>query len=89
MPSETSNTAAEVLSLMIDGPKKDESAPCHKTCDVCQATYLTEKTWEDHFKSNRHRRVLKRKKRRALVVVDQEPTETLLESAPPVEVMET
>ena len=72
LPSETSETATEVLSLMMDGTKKDDNAPCHKTCEICQSTYLTEKTWEDHFKGNRHRRVAKRKKRSALVAVETE-----------------
>jgi len=73
-PTETSETAAEVLSLMIDASKKDQSAPCHKTCEICQSTHLTEQLWEGHLRSNRHRRMVQRKKRRAPAVLRGEET---------------
>lgn len=68
MPTEISDRAREVLSVAGEPPPK--GTPCKRTCEACQTVLVTEELWQRHLKSAGHRRVLRRKKRLALVPVD-------------------
>jgi tRNA dimethylallyltransferase len=74
LPTDLSETAKETLSDKLKATDRAET-PCNKTCEVCQTVALTEEVWEKHIHSSKHRRVLRRKKRTAVVPVgDTSPT---------------
>lgn len=66
-PSELSDLARRVLAVATDPPAKQ--TPRQRTCEICQVTLVTEDAWNRHVKSVGHRRVMKRKKKLALVPV--------------------
>ncbi|KAM7206532.1 IPP transferase domain containing protein [Naviculisporaceae sp. PSN 640] len=69
-PLEVSETAREVFDAHVERRDRLRAAvACNKTCDVCDKSFTTEQTWQVHLKSNKHRVAWNRKKRRALVVV--------------------
>ena len=68
-PAEMSELASQVLVKASEEPPKQ--IPCKKTCEVCGTTAVTEAAWTKHIAGAAHRRVLRRKKRRALVPVEQ------------------
>ena len=72
-PAEMSELASQVLIKASEEPPKQ--IPCKKTCEVCGTTVLTEAAWTKHIAGAAHRRVLRRKKRRALVPVEQATVE--------------
>ncbi len=65
-----SETAREVLSSVVDARRADDSKPCHRKCEVCHLTTLTEQAWDDHLRGNRHRRLLRQQRKAALVPID-------------------
>lgn len=66
--TELSDLAREVLTRVGEPPPK--AIPCKRTCEICQTVCLTEQAWQRHIKSAGHKRVMKKKKRLALVPVD-------------------
>jgi len=86
-PADLSDTAREVLAVMVETSGGDTSQRCHRTCDVCQTTMLTERAWEAHIKSHRHKRATDRKRRTSLVTADrtdESKARTVKTSAPQV-----
>ncbi|KAK0760336.1 hypothetical protein N5P37_007419 [Trichoderma harzianum] len=71
VPTELSELAREVLTRVSEPPPKD--IPCKRTCEICQTVCVTEQAWQRHIKSAGHKRVMKKKKRLALVPVDKTP----------------
>ncbi|KAM7218915.1 tRNA isopentenyltransferase [Rhypophila decipiens] len=70
-PLEVSERAREVLTAHLT--RRDrlrEVVACNKTCDLCNKSFTTEDTWQQHMRSNKHRAAQNRKRRRALVVVE-------------------
>ncbi|KAK5993927.1 tRNA dimethylallyltransferase [Cladobotryum mycophilum] len=67
-PVEISDLAREILTRVGEPPQKE--TPCKKMCDICNTVCVTEEGWQRHIKSVGHRRVMKKKKRLALVPVD-------------------
>lgn len=67
LPAELSTTASEVLTKVTEPVAKQTVK--QRTCESCQTVLVTEEAWERHVKSAGHKRVLKRKKRLALVPV--------------------
>ncbi|KPM40798.1 hypothetical protein AK830_g5741 [Neonectria ditissima] len=67
-PIDFSPLAHEVLTQASNPVPK--SLPCKRMCEVCQTVLMTEEAWEKHLKSATHRRVLRRKKRTSLVLVE-------------------
>jgi len=81
-PLELSETAREVLTAQAERRNRQPAVvPCNKTCDVCNKRLVTEREWEMHIKSNRHRINLNRKKRRALVVIDSDERQRVAAAA--------
>ncbi|KAL7934144.1 tRNA isopentenyltransferase [Trichoderma chlorosporum] len=68
VPTELSNLAREVLTRVGEPPPKE--TPCKRTCEICQTVCVTEQAWQRHIKGAGHKRVMKKKKRLALVPVD-------------------
>ncbi|TQS33922.1 hypothetical protein Golomagni_05718, partial [Golovinomyces magnicellulatus] len=67
-PTDMSKLASEMLPLVLDPPPKE--IPRQRTCEVCQTTLVTDEAWNRHVKGAAHRRVLKKKKKLAVVPVD-------------------
>ncbi|KAM0328757.1 hypothetical protein ACHAQA_005170 [Verticillium albo-atrum] len=65
-----------------------ERTPCQKTCQLCQVTCVTEQDWAKHMRSRRHHTVIRKTKRRALVVVEQEARQQKTESTAELELEE-
>lgn len=72
-PVDVSETAREVLTSTVERSSHQET-PCNKTCDLCDKTFLTEKEWQKHLKSNRHQKSVRYAKRSALVSYDARTT---------------
>ncbi|PTB69445.1 tRNA isopentenyltransferase [Trichoderma citrinoviride] len=72
-PIELSDVAREVLTRVSEPPPRE--TPSKKTCEICQTVCVTEQAWQRHIKSAAHKRVMKRKKRLALVPVDKSSDE--------------
>jgi tRNA dimethylallyltransferase len=70
-PEELSELARTTLSDAKRG--SPERTPCDKTCDVCGITVTTEERWKDHLRSRMHRARWKKKKRLAVVPVEDAP----------------
>jgi tRNA dimethylallyltransferase len=68
IPTELSDLAREVLTRVGEPPPKE--TPCKRTCEICHTVCLTEQAWQRHLKSAGHKRVMKKKKRLALVPID-------------------
>lgn len=67
-PTELSDLAREVLTRVGEPPPKE--VPCKKTCEICHTVCVTDQAWQRHIKSAGHKRVMKKKKRLALVPID-------------------
>lgn len=67
LPTEISSVANEVLTQV--GNPAPKPTPCKRMCEVCHTVLMTEEAWEKHLKSTTHRRVVRKKKRTALVPV--------------------
>lgn len=66
-PTDMSKLASQMLPLVLDPPPKE--TPRQRTCEVCQTTLVTDEAWNRHVKGTAHRRVLKKKKKLAVVPV--------------------
>ncbi|OAA58986.1 tRNA isopentenyltransferase [Niveomyces insectorum RCEF 264] len=83
-PVDLSETARTVLTATIAASRQRPAAAAaagsnevfRQTCEVCRTTHLTEDEWTKHIKGHRHRRVLQKQKRRALVPVLAPPAES-------------
>ncbi|KAK7420844.1 tRNA dimethylallyltransferase, mitochondrial [Neonectria magnoliae] len=67
-PVDLSPLAHEVLTQVSNPAPK--ATPCKRMCEVCHTVLMTEEAWEKHLKSAAHRRVLRKKKRTSLVLVE-------------------
>lgn len=67
-PTDMSDLAREVLTKSAEPPPKE--TPCQRTCELCQVVLVTEQAWKRHVNGTAHRRVLKKKKKLALVPVE-------------------
>lgn len=67
-PTDVSDLAREVLTKSAEPPPKE--TPCQRTCEVCQVVLVTEQAWKRHIGGTAHRRVMKKKKRLAMVSAD-------------------
>lgn len=79
-PAELSALASEVLGKAKEAPPAQ--TPCIKTCHICGTTVMSEELWDKHIKSYAHRRVMKRKKRLALVPVESSASDKEEASSP-------
>ncbi|KAI1487585.1 IPP transferase-domain-containing protein [Biscogniauxia mediterranea] len=71
-PTDVSDVAREVLTSF---EKVNASAPSTykvKTCEVCNMSLATEDQWNQHIGGRKHRRLLRERKKIALVKVDPE-----------------
>ncbi|KAK0652335.1 IPP transferase-domain-containing protein [Cercophora newfieldiana] len=68
-PVDLSETAREVLTAKVERSNRQETR-CNKTCELCKKTFLTEELWQAHLKSQKHSKVVRAVKRRALVRSD-------------------
>lgn len=80
-PIDVSDTARKVLAATIaaseSGLESRNSNFC-RTCESCRMTLVSEDQWDKHIKGHRHRRVLMKQKRRALIpmsTVTEQPVE--------------
>ncbi|KAL7823771.1 IPP transferase domain-containing protein [Trichoderma gracile] len=71
LPTELSDAARDMLTRVSEPPPKETLVK--KTCEICQTVCVTEQAWQRHIKGAAHKRVMKKKKRLALVPVDQSP----------------
>ena len=78
-PTELSETARAVLETPEQGVSGLNAVPCRRVCDACDVTVLYEHYWEVHIKSRRHHRMLKGRKKRALVPRDENLSLQILE----------
>lgn len=67
-PRDLSDVARSVLETATEPPAKQ--TPQQRTCEICQTTLVTEEAWNRHLKNAGHRRVMKKKKKLALVPVE-------------------
>ncbi|KAK4175154.1 putative tRNA isopentenyltransferase [Triangularia setosa] len=89
VPASISETAREVLDEAVQRSKRKDT-PCRKTCEVCDKTLLTEELWQQHITSSKHNKVVRAKKKRALIPADRIPSRALAkldddDSSPPPE----
>ncbi|CAG9944493.1 unnamed protein product [Clonostachys rosea f. rosea IK726] len=68
-PVDISQLAREVLSTAREPPPK--AVPCERTCEICGTVATTEEMWRRHVRGASHKRAMKKRKRLALVPVDQ------------------
>ncbi|KAL1897326.1 tRNA dimethylallyltransferase, mitochondrial [Sporothrix stenoceras] len=86
-PVDVSETAREVLTSTIDASRgtlndaPEKMAAQQQTCAVCRVTLQTEDQWNKHLRSSRHRRVLQKQKRRALVPAHKLPVPAVIDEA--------
>lgn len=66
--TEVSDLAREVLTEVSDPAPKPP--PSKRTCEVCHTVLMTEDAWKKHLRSATHRRVVRKKERTSLVVVE-------------------
>ena len=72
-PMDVSERARTVLHETIHasrGTVFNAEAPFQQTCAVCNVTAVSEEQWTKHVRGSRHRRVVQKHKRRALVPAD-------------------
>ncbi|KAK0667013.1 putative tRNA isopentenyltransferase [Cercophora samala] len=75
-PVSISETAREVLAEALERSNRKDT-PCRKTCEVCEKTLLTEELWQQHIKSTKHSKVVRAKRKRALIPADRIPSRAL------------
>ncbi|KAI0540142.1 IPP transferase-domain-containing protein [Xylaria digitata] len=68
-PAEISDMAREVLTTYENENELTQTSFRVKKCDICDMSLPTEDSWLKHINGKKHRSVLKRKKRTALVPV--------------------
>lgn len=67
-PQELSALAREVLTEASEPSPKQVFA--QRTCEICRTVLVTEQAWQQHVRGTAHKRVLKKKKKLALVAVE-------------------
>ncbi|OAA56875.1 tRNA isopentenyltransferase [Cordyceps fumosorosea ARSEF 2679] len=72
-PRDVSELARQVLEAATETASATPQTPLRQTCEECGTTVVTREAWDRHVKSAGHRRVLRKKKRLALVPVEQGP----------------
>lgn len=77
-PSSLSSTAQKVLQENVH----QKAVFCREYCDVCNRVFTIQYEWEQHKRSRGHRKVLQRKRRQALVLVDENKQERSLVVVP-------
>ncbi|KAK4197703.1 putative tRNA isopentenyltransferase [Triangularia verruculosa] len=75
-PVSISETAREVLAEALERSNRKDT-PCRRTCEVCEKTLLTEELWQQHIKSSKHKKVVRAKRKRALIPADKIPSKAL------------
>ncbi|KAH7033645.1 IPP transferase-domain-containing protein [Microdochium trichocladiopsis] len=68
-PQSLSSTARDVLAPFMESEKPAKAEIKTFRCDDCHLTLVTEAQWNDHITGRKHQRVVKNKKRKALVPV--------------------
>lgn len=71
-PQELSDTARDVLRPFMETKAAAKTEIKTFRCDDCHLTLVTDAQWQDHITGRKHQRVMKSKKRRALVPVPDE-----------------
>ena len=57
-------------AAVLRGPEGEaEEVPCRRECDVCGVTVVFESKWQEHLRSYRHRRTVRKRRKLALVPV--------------------
>jgi len=66
-PLDISETAREVLTASVERCNRQAYTQLSKqqTCELCDKTFVSEETWQNHIKSNRHLKALRATKKRA------------------------
>lgn len=59
--------AREMLPNVLEPPPKE--TPVQRTCDICHTVLVTDEAWQRHIKGATHKRILRKKKKLALVAV--------------------
>ncbi|KFA47875.1 hypothetical protein S40293_05170 [Stachybotrys chartarum IBT 40293] len=67
-PSEISDVAREVLTKISNPPPPKTVRK--RTCELCHITLLTDEAWQRHLGDRKHRRMMTKKNRLALVPVE-------------------
>ncbi|KAK4669839.1 tRNA dimethylallyltransferase, mitochondrial [Podospora pseudopauciseta] len=75
-PISISEAAREVLAEALERSNRKDT-PCRKYCEVCEKTLLTEELWQQHIKSTKHSKVVRAKRKRALIPADRVPSRAL------------
>ena len=72
LPAEISDTAREMMEAFANECEKKEGKVVFrvKRCDVCDMSLVTEDEWVKHVNGRKHKRILRGKKRTALVPVE-------------------
>ncbi|KJZ73973.1 hypothetical protein HIM_06641 [Hirsutella minnesotensis 3608] len=76
-----SERAREILSTAGELPPQETQ--CRRTCELCNTVHLTEQAWNRHIKGTAHRRVAKKKKKLALVPIEEPAQAEADASSPP------
>ncbi|EFX03887.1 tRNA isopentenyltransferase [Grosmannia clavigera kw1407] len=79
-PVDVSQTARDVLTATIAASQSERESRNNnfsRTCEMCRMTLVSEDQWDKHIKGQRHRRVLVKQKRRALVPVSAVPKQSV------------
>ncbi|KAI1395389.1 tRNA isopentenyltransferase [Hypoxylon fuscum] len=71
-PTEVSTMAREILKTFDTGNALSKSTFKVKTCEICGVSLQTEDQWEKHIHGRKHRRVLQKIKKTALITFDSE-----------------
>ncbi|KAL7625769.1 tRNA dimethylallyltransferase, mitochondrial [Parahypoxylon ruwenzoriense] len=69
-PTEVSNVASEVLAAFGDSSTSSKPTFKVKTCEICGVSLQSEDQWEKHIRGRKHQRVVRRRKRTALIPFD-------------------
>ncbi|KAI0108583.1 IPP transferase-domain-containing protein [Nemania sp. FL0031] len=71
-PTEISDTAREALNAFKKESTSTQTTFKVKKCEVCDMSLPTEDTWVKHINGRKHRRIVRMKKRTALVPIEVE-----------------
>ncbi|KAL3959188.1 hypothetical protein ACCO45_007350 [Purpureocillium lilacinum] len=80
-PATLSERAREVLTVAVEPPPPE--TPVRRTCELCQTVLVTEQAWQRHVRGASHRRAMKKKKKLALVPLEETGQEDSREATPP------
>jgi len=76
-PEEVSDTARQVLAEKVARAGKKDT-PCHRVCELCNKTLVTEELWQKHIKGRKHTNAVRSAKRRALIPAHLAPTRAVV-----------